>query len=777
MIDDATDIPELPPRLSIPLIVLLLLTPIPTFSDMILSAGGEPRSVVVVAEDAIEPEKHAAAELASILEQVTGATFQVGSLPDGDLPRLLVGPQAARLADPEFSTDGLGKEGIVIRTVGDDLILAGGAPRGTLYAVYTFLEDVVGCRWWTPEVSHIPRQPELTIPDLNHRHVPVFEYRETYWNGWVDADWGPRMKHNGARSHVGEKQGDKFDEVGGVHSFYRFLPPDKYFDDHPEWYSLLDGERTHERSQLCLTNTEMMLEMVDSVKAAIRKKGSPQTMVWVSQEDHHGYCECDNCRALDEREGGPTGSVIHFVNAVADEIAKEIDDVSVKTLAYDYSQKPPDHLAPDPKVIIELCTIGVSYLHPYTHGQNRQFRERLKGWAKMTDRIYIWDYLVNFENYFAPHPNLRTLGPNVEFFARNGVAGIFAQGAYEGDAGHTELAALRRWVLLKLYWDPSLAAVDLIDEFLAGYYGDAAPHIKAYIDLVHDEAEVSNVSVGMTQSAFSDDYLSFETMSQSLGHLRAAAAAVSGDADLSERVEIATVSILYVFLLRWDEFRWTAESIGAEWPLDEEMVAVYDHYVAVTEKHGMAKFAEQNQRGQWPSVAVRVADGPPLPPPGCEGLSPNSWQSLQNSGFVVKDQLREQCELNFPDPEASDGSAAKIATDSDEWIVYQQLWRIPLVLKAHTDGRKVRCYLSVKCEVTGSEGLAFQAEVEQRGDGPQLVVNAADVKGDGYQTYDLGVYDSLRGWIHLRVAAADNPDNVGAVYVDRAWMVAEETPE
>ena len=223
--------------------------------------------------------------------------------------------------------------------------------------------------------------------------------------------------------------------------------------------------------------------------------------------------------------------MIHFANAVANEIAKEIDDVSVKTLAYDYSQKPPLHLNPDPKVIIELCTTSVSYLHPYTHGQNRQFRERLKGWSKMTDRIYIWDYLVNFENYMAPHPNLRTLGPNVKFFARNGVAGIFAQGAYEGDARFTELVELRRWLLLKLYWNPGLHAADLIDEFLAGYYGAAAPHIKDYIDLVHDEAEISGTTLGMMQSVFSDDYLSFETMSQSLAHLRAGAAAVADDAD------------------------------------------------------------------------------------------------------------------------------------------------------------------------------------------------------------------------------------------------------
>ena len=766
------------------LALLLPLAPVASFSNMKISVNAEGQSVVVVAEDANPPEKHAAEELASFLGQVTGATLDVHQKYSGTAPRLLVGPGAARLADPDFSTEDLGKEGIVIRTVGKDLILAGGAPRGTLYAVYTFLEDVVGCRWWTPTASHIPNLPDLTVPQLDRRYIPQFEYRESYWSGWVDADWGARMKHNGARSNVDEQRGGKFDEVGGVHSYDRYLPPEQYFDAHPEWYSLLDGERAAVRSQLCLTNPEMRREFVKNVVADIREKASGQAMVWVSQNDHHGYCECDNCRAVDEREGGPTGTVIYFANAVAEDIAGELDDVSVKTLAYDYSQKPPDHLNPDPKVIIELCTTGVSYLHPYTHGHNRQFRERLKGWAKMTNRIYIWDYLVNFTSYLAPHPNLRTLGPNVKFFARNGVAGIFAQGAYGGNAKFTELSELRQWLLLKLYWDPSLESADLIDEFLAGYYGPAGEHIEAYIDQVHDEAEVSGANLGMSQSPFLNDYLSFETMSRSLDHLQAAAAAVAGDADLTERVDIASIPVLHLFLLRWDEFRQTAESQGAPWPLDDDIATTYDRYVAIAEKHGIEQFAEANLRGTWPSVAERVAQGPPLTPPGCEELPPSAWQELQNRGFVVKEGHAEHCELMVDDGKTSDGSAARLEGGADGWALYRELWRAPLVVRASSEKLKLRCYLSVRCEVTGDEGLAFRADIAsefpgtgwtaaQRDDFESLEVAAADVQDGEYHTYDMGVYENLGGWINLRVAAADNPDNVKAVYVDRAWLVAE----
>jgi len=81
--------------------------------------------------------------------------MEAASVPDG--PVLIVGPgAAARELAPDLPYDDLSPDGLVIETVGSNLILAGDRPRGTLYAVYTFLEDVVGCRWWSSTASTIP---------------------------------------------------------------------------------------------------------------------------------------------------------------------------------------------------------------------------------------------------------------------------------------------------------------------------------------------------------------------------------------------------------------------------------------------------------------------------------------------------------------------------------------------------------------------------------------------------------------------------------------------
>ncbi|MBL7186938.1 MAG: hypothetical protein ISS70_11520 [Phycisphaerae bacterium] len=135
-----------------------------------ISRNGATKAVIVVAADAAEPERHAAAELADFLQQITGAKFEIEPAPAEGKSRLLIGPGAAKLAQADFSTDGLGADGIIIRNVADDLILAGGHPRGTLYAVYTFLEDNLGCRWWSSKVSTIPKKPTVMVGDSGHSY-------------------------------------------------------------------------------------------------------------------------------------------------------------------------------------------------------------------------------------------------------------------------------------------------------------------------------------------------------------------------------------------------------------------------------------------------------------------------------------------------------------------------------------------------------------------------------------------------------------------------------
>ena len=559
-----------------------------TSDTMTIAQNGAAKAVIVLAADASEPERHAANELAGFLRQITGAKFETQAPPAAGQSRILVGPGAAKLAAVDFSTDGLGADGIVIRTIGEDLILAGGRPRGTLYAVYTFLEEHIGCRWWSSKVSFIPKKPTLKIGRLNVRYVPPLEYRETFWFDAFDGDWAVRNKSNGNSERLDVKRGGKHIYQGFVHTFFPLIPPDKYFEDHPEWFSEIKGKRSHERTQLCLTNEEMRAELIKNLKERLRNNPAA-TIASVSQNDWHGNCQCSKCAAIEKEEGSPAGLMLRFVNAVAEEIEDEFPNVAISTLAYQYTRKPPKITKPRPNVIVRLCSIECSFSKPLSDERNKKFRDDIVGWSKICNRLYIWDYTTNFRHYILPHPNLRVLGPNVRFFVDHSVKGLFEQGAYTSNGA--EMAELRAWVLAKLLWDPTLDGQELIDEFIAGYYGSAGPHIKNYLQIIHDAVEASGDHLGCF-SQHTAKFLSFETLSKGWEQLKAAEAAVRDNPELRFRVQVAQMPIMYTFMMRWNEMRKACENSGNDWPMTKSIKPTFYQFMGVAKINNVTRLNE-----------------------------------------------------------------------------------------------------------------------------------------------------------------------------------------
>ena len=556
-----------------------------------LTQGDLAGAVVVVGSEDSEAVKYAAEELARFLGEVTGADFAIqNSLQKGGA-NLLVGLDAARLVEAGFSTEGLGADGIVIRSKGSDLILAGGRPRGTLYAVYTFLEDVVGCRWWSSKASTIPKRNAINVKGLNIRYVPPLEYREVFWFDAFDGDWAVRNKSNGNSERLDAKRGGKHVYEGFVHTFYSLIPPDTYFEKHPEWFSEIKGKRVHGHAQLCLTNDAMRAELVKNLKVRLRK--NPQaTIASVSQNDWHGFCTCAKCAAIDEKEGSHAGTMIRFVNAVAEEIEKEFPNVAISTLAYQYTRKPPKMARPRPNVIVRLCSIECSFSKPLTDERNKTFRDDIVGWSKICKRLYIWDYTTNFRHYFRPHPNLRVLGDNVRFFVKHGVKGIFEQGAYTS-AG-AEMAELRAWVLAKLLWNPRLDDKKLIEEFLDGYYGPAGAHIGAYLNVMHDAIDADGYYLGCLPSyrEATPGFLNFAALNEGRRHLVLAEKTAAGDAELLNRVKMAQLPVMYVFMRQWTSLRQEAERKGADWPMGDSIDTVYAEFVETARKNNVTRLCE-----------------------------------------------------------------------------------------------------------------------------------------------------------------------------------------
>ena len=268
-----------------------------------------------------------------------------------------------------------------------------------------------------------------------------------------------------------------------VHTFRTLVPPEKYFDEHPEYFSLLKGNRTPD-CQLCLTNPDVFRIVVEELRARMRE--NPEARFWsVSQNDTYCPCECAACAAIDSAEGSPAGSILSFVNRVADEFPDKI----ISTLAYQYSRAAPKHIKPRPNVNIMLCSIECNRSRPIADDPaSASFVKDVEDWSALTHNILLWDYVIQFRNLVSPFPNLRVLQPNIRFFVENGITSVFEQGLSEL---HGEFAELRAYLIAKLLWNPYADADSLMDDFLRGYYGGAAPQIRRYIDTMHDALAAS----------------------------------------------------------------------------------------------------------------------------------------------------------------------------------------------------------------------------------------------------------------------------------------------
>lgn len=581
---------------------VVLLLPLALSAGIRIAERGRAAASVVVDVAAGPVERKAAEELAFFLHIVTGADFPVVTQAPAASSRLLVGEGAARTADPRFRAAALAPEEIVVRSAGRDLILAGGSPRGTIYAVYAFLEDVVGCRWWTGQASHMPRRPTLDIGPTSLRFSPPLEYREPFWFPAFDPAWAARNKANGFTAGGDEERGGRHVYEGFVHTFYTLIPPEKYFKDHPEWFSEIDGERTAKNAQLCLTNEEMRRELVKNLRDRLR--ANPRaTIASVSQNDCFNPCTCPQCRALDEAEGSPSGALLRFVNAVAADIEAEFPAVTIDTLAYQYTRKPPRLARPRPNVIVRLCSIECSFNAPLDDARNKDFFEDLKGWARIADRLFIWDYTTDFAHYVQPHPNLQVLAPNIRLFVENKVRGIFEQGAYQSRG--SEMAELRSWVLAKLLWNPRLDPRLLRKDFLDGYYGPAAGAVGRYLDFMEGAVLSSGDKLGC-YSPPDAKFLSLANLSAAWGILEKAGRRVEGTVEYARRVRRAQMPAAYVVLVRWDALAKEARDQGRRWPWPAARQELLDWFLTAARTEGVTMISEGQTLEDWAAKGGRA---------------------------------------------------------------------------------------------------------------------------------------------------------------------------
>jgi hypothetical protein len=534
-----------------PILFVLGVFAVPVSAEkLILADGGKTAFRIVVSDSASPSTKHAAEELQRFLRQISGAELPIvsDSTPMGGHEIILGRNAHLRQLGVQIDFDKLGPEGYVLRVSRGHLIIAGGSLRGNLYGVYGLLDEHFGCRWFTTEVSRIPKRSRLAVGPLDETKIPVFEDRDIFIYDCLDGDWRARNRVTGHRNRLKEKHGGKTDWHHYdyyVHTFAKFLPYEKYYDEHPEYFMEIEGTRPKklkQEGQPCFTHPDVIRLVTEEVLRIMRETPTG-TVISVSQNDNPLYCRCERCDALARQEGAQMAPLLQLVNKVAEAVERDFPERSVETLAYMWSVKPPKTIRPRDNVIIRLCSYGAS---SNARLEETYFAKSLKAWAKVTDRIWFWTYPLSMTEYYIPWPIERVIEENVRFFADNNVTGVFFQD--NSRSPHGNFNELDGYLMARLLWDPDYGTDRAMNEFLEAVYGKAAPPIRTYIDLLHDKADA--VKAWLWPGTPTPPYLTPEVLGKSVALWDEAEAAVAEDPDVHERVLRARLSIDYAVIMR-----------------------------------------------------------------------------------------------------------------------------------------------------------------------------------------------------------------------------------
>ncbi len=573
-----------------------------------LASNGKTDFVILLAEQAIPAEEFAAEELSNHLEQICGVTFAIRKENEKPLDgkAIYVGQtEFARSQGIDFSR--MGVEEWVLKSGTEHLILSGGRPRGTLYAVYEFLEKELGCQWFDAHNQVIPKQPVLRLKAFHRQNKPAFPDRFIYSGlHGVNSDNLLRARNKDTKPKPA-KMG--FGYGIGTHTFWTYsknFPADK-----PEFLALNEaGERPlassgHGPGQICLSHPgarDSVLEQIRTRLAADTNDVATSTdgreaiyAVGLTQNDNHWICKCEGCRTLSRNGQADSAALLDFINFLADNIRDEYPDALIETWAYANTSKPPVNIRPSDNVLIRICQLNGEWagdairtgdpnwlpewfpdlFRPRNHPVNREATALLESWSKISRHSGIWGYWVLYhEGFLSPWVNLRNLHQELRLLKKLKMERIFVENEI---SPLNSFYTLKTWAGWKLMQNPSQKLQDLLDIFMPGYYGPAAKPMLAYLNHLEDSiaavpAKYGNLSAMKTSQR---PYLTLDFFRISQQLLDEAEALTDEDSRFSLNIQQERILVDSALVVMWQKLEkelrpgetmpWHAEKVLARY--------------------------------------------------------------------------------------------------------------------------------------------------------------------------------------------------------------------
>lgn len=460
---------------------------------LLIAEKGKTSALILVAEKAEPEEELAAQDLAKYIGMMSGATPSIANTAktiaaalQGKHPVFLIGQEAlkadkslaAALKKPVTVKGLLRSDAIVLKRKANRVYLAGSNDLSHYYAVIELLHRW-GCRWYLPTEfgECIPKQPRLTVGELDYAYAPPFEIR-SYWISWLGDRTG--MKSFQRRNFMTLGKGD-FPPTGHALG--------KYVRD-------LDNNVFH----IPLTAPETAEHIVKKVEG----KYAAGESFSLSMEDGLYQSSYPGDKKLMKLQWDKyflrwsvTDPFLELYNTVAAALQQKYPDSSAKIgfLAYTNMTIPPvREIKAEQSLFCELAPIDIDPIHGMDSLQSpprQEYKQFLYKWAEVMDgRLAIYDYdqgMLVWRDI--PNPSHQAFVQDVRHYRKAGILGIYTE-----SRNAIATTFLNLYLRGRLMWNPDTDIQAELAEFFPIFYGPAAQPMQKYWEAIFQAWEKTIVT-------------------------------------------------------------------------------------------------------------------------------------------------------------------------------------------------------------------------------------------------------------------------------------------
>ena len=223
------------------------------------------------------------------------------------------------------------------------------------------------------------------------------------------------------------------------------------------------------QSQFCFSS-ERLLDL--TVQYILDQYGDGEKMplrMTIGPNDNDIVCLCRRCEQLGNKPGNATPAVVNFVEQLAARFPLHTFFIP----GYSTTQALPDHELP---ANVGVFLSAIDYPRAWTTEEtpaSSKFFKTLEDWKKVTNQVYIWDYVCNFDDYLTPYPILYVMQNRLREYRKRGVKGIFLNGSGYFYSNQQEMYS---FLLSHLLINPDADIRRMVEE----YYRDAMPHVGEF---------------------------------------------------------------------------------------------------------------------------------------------------------------------------------------------------------------------------------------------------------------------------------------------------------